>query len=421
MNMLFKAFAGKLFGTGYGRLRRTLLIDLLLFWGLFTAGFKVQIAPRILYLMISTFTAGVMWQSLSSEDNAVCLPNLLMLPFSHPDFICSYTAALGAYVFLTKTATLLAVLFAVSDNTPVEAVCSILCALNALLMTSAVFPRRHALPAGCLWGAALIAAMLFLGNTPRFWLLAAGNAAAAFLLLHRADPYAFYTVVFSGSGCRKSTQSRSNHLNLPRCLPLALAAKCALWRYLFRYLLLHRNYLLNTAILWGIACVLPFFLGTQEGVFVIPLGLALLTINTPVCILLSVDPALEQAVRFLPGQKKAFCVPYCLFIFLCNLTADCLFLGSWQLQIGGITFLAILTALYFALQSAVFSVLLEWFCPLRNWKIESDLWHHPRKYAVPAAMLLLAGVVGTLPALLYALLALLVLEIVTLFTLCRKG
>lgn len=105
MNMLFKAFAGKLFGTGYGRLRRTLLIDLLLFWGLFTAGFKVQIAPRILYLMISAFTAGVMWQSLSSEDNAVCLPNLLMLPFSHPDFICSYTAALGAYVFLTKTAT----------------------------------------------------------------------------------------------------------------------------------------------------------------------------------------------------------------------------------------------------------------------------------------------------------------------------
>ena len=48
----------------------------------------------------------------------------------------------------------------------------------------------------------------------------------------------------------------------------------------------------------------------------------------------------------------------------------------------------------FALLSAVGSVLLEWYCPIRGWKIESDLWHHPRKYIVPAAMLLLAGLVG---------------------------
>ena len=50
----------------------------------------------------------------------------------------------------------------------------------------------------------------------------------------------------------------------------------------------------------------------------------------------------------------------------------------------------------FALLSAIGSVLLEWFCPLRNWKIESDLWHHPRKYVVPGIMMLLAGVVGVL-------------------------
>ena len=89
-----------------------------------------------------------------------------------------------------------------------------------------------------------------------------------------------------------------------------------------------------------------------------PLGFAVLCLNTPICILLSCDPGLEQAVRTLPGQAK------------------------------------IITALIIALQSAVLSVLLEWFCPLRNWKIENDLWHHPRKYIVPLIMFLIAGLIG---------------------------
>ena len=76
----------------------------------------------------------------------------------------------------------------------------------------------------------------------------------------------------------------------------------------------------------------------------------------------------------------------------------------------------ILTAVLFAMQSAVCSVLLEWFYPVRGWKIESDLWHHPRKYIVPAVMLLLAGAVGTLPMLLIvpALIVLPAVEIVVL-------
>ena len=53
-----------------------------------------------------------------------------------------------------------------------------------------------------------------------------------------------------------------------------------------------------------------------------------------------------------------------------------------------------MTAAAFALLSASGSVLLEWYCPIREWKIESDLWHHPRKYIVPAVMLLLAGLVS---------------------------
>ena len=190
--------------------------------------------------------------------------------------------------------------------------------------------------------------------------------------------------------------------------------KAPLWRYFFRYLSCHRNYLVNTAVMWCVAIVMPYFLRKMAGLSVVPVGFAILSLNTPICILLSCDRDLEQAVRFLPGQKRRFCIPYCLFIFSCNMAADVIFLCSWQIQNGGVTVLMIAGAVFFALQSAVLSVLLEWFYPIRGWKIESDLWHHPRKYVVPVVMLLLAGAASAWPVLLYVLLALLAVEIAIL-------
>ena len=165
---------------------------------------------------------------------------------------------------------------------------------------------------------------------------------------------------------------------------------------------------------------MPYFLRETAGLSVVPVGFAILSLNTPICILLSCDRDLEQAVRFLPGQKGCFCIPYCLFIFSCNMAVDVIFLCSWQIQNGGVTVLMIAGAVFFALQSAVLSVLLEWFYPIRGWKIESDLWHHPRKYAIPVVMLLLAGGVSAWPVLLYVLLALLAVEIAILLFICRK-
>ena len=155
----------------------------------------------------------------------------------------------------------------------------------------------------------------------------------------------------------------------------------------------------------------------RSGLSAVPVGFAVLSLNTPICILLSCDRDLEQAVRFLPGQKRRFCIPYCLFIFLCNMAADAIFLISWQIQSGGVTAFMAAQAVFFALQSAVLSVLLEWFYPIRGWKIESDLWHHPRKYIVPAVMLLLAGAVSAWPVLLPALLVLPALEIMAFIAL----
>ena len=401
MKMTGKAFAKKLFGAKYERLPRTLFMDVIVFWGLYIAGFQVQIASFIRVLMISTFTAGVMWQALSSKDNAVELTAMLMLPYRRREFVFSYVGVLGAYTVLTKTGLLFAVLMAVSAWKPIELVAIILCMIHAVLMAAAVYSVRKYWYVGGLWAAVIVAAILFLGSRTWFYLLLLVNGLFAVLILWRADGYDFYQ--------KESRKSHGKAYHVVR-----QGKRATLWRYFFRYLSCHKNYLLNTAVMWCVALVLPCFFREMTGLSVIPVGFAILCFNTPICILLSCDPDLEQAVRFLPGQKRRFCIPYCLFIFLCNIAADVIFLCSWRIQNGSVTVQMTAGAVFFALQSAVLSVLLEWFYPIRDWKIESDLWHHPRKYAVPVVMLLLAGAVLACPVLLYALLVLLVIEIVVL-------
>lgn len=377
MSEMYKVFAKKLFGSKYERLKKTLLVYLIVFLGLHTAEFRIQIAPFILYLMVSTFTAGVMWQALFSEDNAANMKNLFMLPFGGRRFVFSYVSALGTYTFLTQTAGLLAVVLAVSSWNSIEIFGSILCTVNAILMTACIYSQKKYRGVGFGWAGAVIAALFLLWDSAVFLPVITGSILLAILLLSRVDAYSFY---YTGSKGNRIVRSSGHY---------------SVWRYLFRYLMTHKNYLVNTVAMWGVGCVLPNFLGKMGGLSVMPVGFAILSLNTPICILLSCDPTLQQAVRFLPGQKRAFCIPYCLFIFLSHMAVDAVFLCSWQIQIGGVTGTMVLAAVFFALQSAVGSVLLEWFCPIRGWKIESDLLHHPRKYVVPAAMLLMAGAVGT--------------------------
>ena len=404
MKMSFDVTAKKLFGVRYERLTRTLFLDLVVFWGLHISGFQVEISPFILYLMTAAFSAGVMWQALSAEDSRTNMENMFMLPFDGRTLVFSYAAALGVYTLFTKTAGLLAVVWAVGHWSWAEILGSILCALSAIVIVSCLYPLRlgrtfdgrtlvfsyaAALGVYTLFTktAGLLAVVWAVGHWS--WAEILGSILCALsaivivsclypLRLGRTDAYAFYV----------RTASRGRTVKSRR--------RYSVWRYLFRYLRDHKNYLVNTAAMWGVACVLPVLLGQMEARFVLPIGFAILSLNTPICILLSCDPALDQAVRFLPGQGSAFCVPYCLFIFGCNLAADIVFLCSWQIQLGGIGLLHALTAEAFALLSAIASVLLEWYCPIRGWKIESDLWHHPRKYVVPAFMLLLAGLVSML-------------------------
>lgn len=378
MKMMCKVFAKKVFGIRYERLWKKVLICLVVFWGLHRSGFRLPVSPFVLYLMVSTCTAGIMWQTLSSEDHRETLRNMFMMPFEERGFVAAYVLVLGAYTFFARTGMLLSAVSALTPRNPREAVCAVLCAGHAVAATACVYTWGRYRWGGGIWAAAFLAVLFFFRDTGILLPAVAGSLLAAVLLLSRADAYAFYC----GEGNRRPVR-RNVHRH-------------SVWRYLFRYLTDHKNYLANTAVMWGAACVLPVLFGELESRFVLPVGFAVLSINTPVCILLSCDPALEQAVRLLPGQKRTFCVPYGFFIFLCNMTADGICLGSWEILRGGITFAAVFMAVCFALLSASASVFLEWYFPIRGWKSETDLWRHPRKYVVPVLMLLVAGAAGSL-------------------------
>lgn len=376
MKMIFNAYCKKLFGIKYEKVAKSLFLGLILFSGLYTAGFKVPIAAPVLYLMISAFTGGTMWLVLSSEGHGIDMQHMLMLPFDSQKFVLSYTAALGAYTFFTKTSILLAALLAVSVWTPFQAFGCILCIINAVLTAGAIYSLKKYWYFCIPWAAAVIIFILFC--KPFDLLLLIANCIFAAILLQNTDAYTFYA-------------QKNEH-----CYSIKSHKHYSVLIYLFRYLKFHKNYLMNTLIMWCIACFLPLFFRQMNTMAVISIGFAILSLNTPICILLSCDPALEQSLRFLPGQKKFFCIPYCFFIFLCNMAADSIFLCSWQMQNHNITIPIIGVAVFFALQSAFFSVLLEWFYPIRSWKTECDLWHHPRKYIVPGIMLLVAGIIGAM-------------------------
>ena len=258
MQMTFKAFPKKLFGAKYELLQRSIFIYLIVFWGLYITDWKVQIAPFIRYLMLSTFTADVMWQALCSENNAAKMQNMFMLPFNRTNLVFSYVAALGAYTIFTKTAALFAVLLAVSVWNPIEFLGSAVCVINAIFMTVAVYSLKKYRYAGILWSGAIIACILLLGN--KVWIipLLIVNSILAAIRLQITDGYIFY----SREG-KKSYRVKQHR-------------RFFVWRYLFRYLNCHKNYLINTAVMWCVALILPHFLGKMENLFVVPIGFAIL-------------------------------------------------------------------------------------------------------------------------------------------------
>ncbi len=367
--MLFNVFKRKLFGKGFEKILKSIAICAVVFFGLHLSEISIYIAPSIKYLMSGTFTAGIMWHSLSSE-NAHELGGVLMLPFKKQIFTFSYISAYGLYTVITKSALLFAVIFAVSATDITEIFGTVFCTLNGILVTAGVYVMKKHRIAGFIWATASVA-LIFTEYTV---MLLSANLVVAVIVLMSANPYNF-TNSFSAGEILKSSHRHS------------------VWKYLFRYMTARKNYLINTMAMWCMGIVLPFFIREIDGNAFLPMGFAILSINTPLCVLISADRSLGKAIHFLPSGTRMFCLPYFSFIAVNNLIAYAFYLVSFGLQTGGFEQKNIVAAVIFALLGAFGSVFMELKFPLSTWKTESDLWHHPRKYIVPAALLLLAGAI----------------------------
>lgn len=376
-----KALSKQFFGAKYQSAGKSLLAAVILFVAIDAAEFQMEIAPFILYLTSTFFTGGVMWQMLTGKRHIEAMQGMFMLPFDNRSFVFSYVMVLGTHTLITKTLPIWALFFAAASWYPWEIAIAVFCGCMACVVIAAGYRmcRKGLIVLPILWAAGILAVILLVRKDAAILTAATVSFLAAVLYLAFADAYDFYSAAASKRAIQHTGHSGS------------------VFVYLMRYLLANKSYLINTVGLCAIACVLPLLIGEFQGLNLFPIGLAILCLNTPIGTLLSCDPDLEQAIRVLPGQAGRFCRRYCLFIFIVNGIVAGIYLGSWQIVHGGIRLVHVVTLLLFALQSAILTVILEWKHPIRSWKTESDLWHHPRKYLVPLAMLLMAAFVGTYP------------------------
>lgn len=381
--MVMKALFKQLFGEKYQRASRSLSACLILFFAVNIAEIRMAIAPEILFLAAAAVSAGMMWQALGSSQNTQEWAGLFMLPFPCGKISLLIALAFAGYVLVSKTFFLLALFFALQKWSGLQIAAALLCACNGCLMSAAWYTmagRKSLFPVILLWCGGMVYSVFFVREIMAFAAVILASLFVSLWRLRAADAY-----VFCRQAAKRPVRSGKR--------------KGSMFCYLPRYLLMNKSYLLNTVGLCGVAVVLPFILGDFEGLYILPLGFAILCMNTPVCTLLSCDKDLERAVRMLPGQAVYFCIRYGLFLFFVHMAVNGVYLVSWQAGRGGVGIADIFTALFIALQGAVLSVWLEWRHPVRNWRTLTDLWHHPRKYIVPLIMMLAAGGIGLLKSL----------------------
>lgn len=115
MKNTIKALSKQFFGAKYESARKSLLAAVILFIAVYAAEFRVEIAPFILYLTSTFFTAGIMWQMLTGRRHMEIMQGMFMLPFDNRSFVFSYVLVLGAHTLITKTLLIWALFFAVAS------------------------------------------------------------------------------------------------------------------------------------------------------------------------------------------------------------------------------------------------------------------------------------------------------------------
>ncbi len=397
---VFTVLAKQLFGDKYKKAKNALLVSLLIYFPISSAGLRLEIAQKSLFLTASVFSAGIMMQMLTSKHNEELFLGLFSLPFEATDCKIGVVGSFTLYTFLTKTLPVMALFFALGGPDVWQIVIALLFAVAACIQMAAWFCLLYSgkalgIAVDILWIAALVYSIIFAPNVYVSVCTMAVGLVLAGLVLALADPYVFYRQHSTSHAGKK------HHTG-------------GVFAYFFRILRSNVSYVTNSAVLCGFAVLIPFLTKQFDdiGSFFLPVGMGLLLLNTPLCTMLSYDRDTEAVLRMMPGQETAYVLKYNLFIFVFNIVIELVYLTSWHFSRGGVGVIQLVWAVLFALQGSIISSFLEWRFPILNWKTDPDLWHHPRKYIVPGGMMLLGGLLTVSPVVTWIWAAVIGLEII---------
>ena len=254
----FRAFFKRLFGPKYKRVYQSLLGIVILFAALYISGYRLAVASSILRLFASVFTFCMLWQALSSGDNKGDISGILALPINEHEFVVGYTASVSVYTLLSKVAPVMVILFAVGPFSFFEMCITAFAAVHACVICSAWFSwikeRRMSIVVLMVWAAVLLVSMFYISDDRVFAVLLLISLIAGCCVLYFTDPYVFVIIP-------------SGRFHIGRHY-----SKGSIWIYLSRYLLSHKNYLVNTLFMWLLAIFFPFMLGQVKELNIMPMG-----------------------------------------------------------------------------------------------------------------------------------------------------
>lgn len=374
--MMLKIMSRKLFGKKYEKILKSIMVCTIIYCGLSNLHYNIAVAHSVLMIINLTFSATVMIQFLGSKDNAGYLKGYFAMPFEKKGFISGYTTAMGIYVITTKTLMVYALILAFTKINAIEIL---------LILSEYIFVCIGSMTAFAYFkdkkyisltiGAIGIAMCVLLPLNPISAVIYLVSALILMFVLINTDPYRF---ILNRSGeLQKTKSSKGSHF---------LVAK-----YIMRYIFSNRSYLISPIIITAFLCFLVVNMkntGFDDGIL---MGLALSSMNTPLGVVVSSNRGLHAKLDSMPSKAKNFFVPYACVLFVYNMIISALLITV--VSFFGIkpSLLTVAAAVMFSLQAATAVAFMEDKKPITKWTVETDLWHHPRKYIVPVILILEAG------------------------------
>lgn len=378
---MYEILSRKLLGERYRSVIKSIIIAGILAGGLSGIDVKLNLAQSVLIITVIFMSGTIVIQTASSKDNAKCLKGLFAMPYDEKRTLFEYVAVIGLYTLFTKTILILGLLFAFTRLTPYDGIKMFLAFLYALFGGMCFYAYRKKIPVISvilLIGAAAVSFLLPKGIFTYIGLAAADIIVVLLFMFCKMDDFR----VDESSVKIRTVSEKNTGVKTPGFLML---------RYLFRYLVVNKGIFINSLII--IAFAVFFSWNGEKSGFPMAVGMAmgLISIGSQISTVVSSNRHLKGKIESMPDKVRSFYAPYAVFLFCFFLVNYALFLTAYFIIKGEIILKAVILAPVFAAECAIGYAFLEDRFTLTNWKAEPDLYHHPRKYIVPAIILLEAA------------------------------